>query len=346
MNEYFRTENTGLLEKLPSLLSCEQRKLALYSKDIYFREAWWDLCEKWGEPFRIEQKFWRLAPIIFKPEAVLSGQIRMGLDLIAGLPLKPIFARAVRYDRHKIRAAWQYQINKATPERLSAMDAILQASEAVYVLLIAEEEFAMDVPAIVEICDLKGPAAPKDRRDFHLRSKFDLQDNLVNFFHSVDEPADVIREIGVLFDSKERRAMLDRVESEESCFDELVVLVNQVLARNPKSDLDLSNAVARVMEQVDIHFQRRKASQPAEDRGIRSDLERIANGARGVWPQLSTKLKNEGVSYDPLDGVTIACLSTVMHIEGERAILSSNNIEAWQEADKRQEIRRLNLEFY
>ena len=309
---------------ISEFLTSSRKKRDLFCKDIYFREGWKHLEEKWPSENERESKLWRMVPVIFKPEAVLSRNISCGLELIQDLPLVPVFSSSVRYNRHSIRAAWQYQINKATSERLEAMDLLLQAAEGFYVLFLVQGD-NLSRPAIVDFNEVKGPADPREREGKHFRKRIPgVQDNLVNYFHSVDEPADIVREIAVLFSESDRRKLLDSVDCGVDISENLPNVVDSIYSRNCFNDFNLDESIFHVENAVEVGLRGVGGNRGCElERYFRECFIRLREGERGLWLEIKSRIDELGIQINYQDHVTISCLTTVMHREGEKAILPS-----------------------
>ena len=75
-------------------------KRELYAVDPYYREGWEDMLEAWGDSALCARRLKRIAPIIFRPDAVVTRSIPRALALLSERGFTPIAARRFRYNRH------------------------------------------------------------------------------------------------------------------------------------------------------------------------------------------------------------------------------------------------------
>ena len=113
-----------------------------------------------------------------------------------------MFGARLRFDRHAIRGLWRYQWNMATPQRQALQEQIMTSFDSL--LVIVRRSSPIRVPTTVYLTDLKGPSLPADRKPEHLRTVLNSTNPVLNFVHTADEPADVIRELGIYFDAGQR----------------------------------------------------------------------------------------------------------------------------------------------
>jgi len=120
----------------------------------------------------------------------------------------------LRFERHSIHALWRYQWNMATPQRRALQEQIMTCFDSL--VIVVRMARPIRVPTTVYLTDLKGPSLPADRKPEHLRTLLDSSNAILNFVHTADEPADVIRELGIYLDTAQRaaclRALLGRAE--------------------------------------------------------------------------------------------------------------------------------------
>ena len=160
------------------------------------------------------------------------------MSVLAEFGVRPVSAFLFLFDRLKIRDIWRYELNIATYDRYPAVDALLCRYHSLFVLVEWERNHprASDLPSFVT--GIKGPSQLERRRPHHLRSRIDARDGMLNHIHTPDEPIDIIREIGVLFDKPVRQELLTyirRPHSNEAC--DLSTKIEQFYASVPEHDL-------------------------------------------------------------------------------------------------------------
>ncbi|MFJ9556044.1 hypothetical protein ACIRPH_19675 [Nocardiopsis sp. NPDC101807] len=85
---------------------------------------------------------------------------------------------------------------------------MMHTADESMLLLLRDTAYDGVVPAAVRIADLKGSANPAARLPGQLRTRLEPPNPVINFVHVADEPADVVRELGILLDRPQRRRLL------------------------------------------------------------------------------------------------------------------------------------------
>ncbi len=202
------------VDVLPEL-SVLAEKVRRYREEVFFREAWLDLEAVAGE--RLRQLLNTHALILFKPDGLAAAAVEPALEILRGLRFRPVAGAVAQLDRHSTRWMWLYRFNVASVERVRLHDRINGAGPSLLVVL--RDELAAPsggVPATVRLTDCKGPSRPERRRPDQLRTRLGVDDRLLNFVHTSDEPADLVREIGILLAPPERRALAERILGPDS----------------------------------------------------------------------------------------------------------------------------------
>lgn len=96
----------------------------------------------------------------------------------------------------------------------------------------------------------KGPTLPRQRAAHHLRAGLGPPNRLLNFVHAADEPADVLREVGLLLDRPTRRVVIERMRSGRPALDELARLRDAVYRDDEPHDLLPAPALSRLVAVV------------------------------------------------------------------------------------------------
>lgn len=177
-------------------------KPALYSREPFFREAYHDFHGVLGG--ETEAMLLRHGIVMIKPEGLALGMTTAILDFYASNGFTVAAARPVTLTPLTWRAIWLYQVTLASLDRLAATDLVL-VGDALFLLLRAAEPLA--VPASVHLSELKGPAAKEDQPENCLRQVIQQPNRIFSLLHAADEPVDVVRECGVLFDPGARRRL-------------------------------------------------------------------------------------------------------------------------------------------
>jgi hypothetical protein len=103
-------------------------------------------------------------------------------------------------------------------------------------------------PASLRLAQRKGHSLPARRRPDDLRSVLRPPNQILNFVHVADEPADIVRELGIFFDRRERRALLAalRDRHRHDALARVAAAIAAVEAHQPAHDLDFAASLARL----------------------------------------------------------------------------------------------------
>ncbi|HET8956365.1 MAG TPA: nucleoside-diphosphate kinase [Solirubrobacterales bacterium] len=185
-------------------------KAQRYREEVFCREAWRDVEAAAGD--RARELLHRHGLILFKPDGIAAGVVGEALDILGELGFEPAAGAVVQLDRHSTRWLWLYRFNVASVERVWLHDRINCSGPSLLVALRDRRAVPGEtIPAAVRITDCKGPSRPERRRADQLRTRLGVDDRLLNFVHTSDEPADVVRELGILLTSSERRLLLRQI---------------------------------------------------------------------------------------------------------------------------------------
>lgn len=134
---------------------------------------------------------------LIRPDAIAYRKVPLVLEYYSRLGIRPFFFRPVQMTPGIVREVWRYQLNAASGERLILLDMLFSASPSILVLFTFRER-ALPVPCSVAMADAKGHAFPQHRLGWELRSHLGSANKIEVHFHTADEPADVIRDGGVI----------------------------------------------------------------------------------------------------------------------------------------------------
>ena len=183
-------------------------KLARYATDIAFREGMFDVAEAWGDG--LESLLRRVGFVLLKPESLLTRRVEETLRHLRALEFEPLAWRLVTLDRNVVRGIWRYELAAAPLPTLAAVDVVATSAPCLVVFLRDLEDGP--VPAATRLAAIKGSARGREQRPGQLRHLLKSPTLLLNFVHAPDSPADVVRELAVLFGASERAELLAEVE--------------------------------------------------------------------------------------------------------------------------------------
>jgi nucleoside diphosphate kinase len=198
----------NLADLLAPPLTTDPDRRRIYPDDVYFREVA-GLLDALA-PDRFARLAERSSFLMFKPEAVAGRRMERALGFLAGHGFEPLGALRVRIDPRTLRELWRYQINAIPLAAVRAVDMTLQSGESLVVALHdSRGPQETGLPAAVRLSSLKGSSSDFAANQGLLRGELECVSESLNFVHAPDEPADLLREIAVLFDRPRRAEPLE-----------------------------------------------------------------------------------------------------------------------------------------
>ncbi|WP_405709711.1 MULTISPECIES: hypothetical protein [unclassified Streptomyces] len=178
-------------------LTTYEDKARLYSAEPAFRESLHALADAGKLDSAALGSLVRTTSIgIFRPDAIAHGKIPDALAYFARLGIRPVHCTTTQVTGHAVREVWRYQLKPASGERIRLLDLLFEASPSILVVFAADTE--LPVPCSALMADSKGEANPDDREGWELRSHLDSPNRIEVYMHIADEPADVVRDGGIV----------------------------------------------------------------------------------------------------------------------------------------------------
>lgn len=301
-------------------LSLEPRKRSAYATDIYFRECWADLVDVLGESGT--QGLGALALLSFKPDGLIGRRMTPALEFLLRRGFVPVSVAAVRLTRHSMRALWHYNWDVYPADRL-ALATLMHSAADTLVLLLHDSEFDGAIPGSVRLASLKGPAAPEKRIEGQLREALRPPNAVVNFVHVADEPADLVRELGIFLGRAERRHHLAEIGERPSgdATPEVREAIAALESRYPAHDFDFERTVARLELEQGL----------CEAVGARL-RDAASGGPKIAWEDLRELIGSPGEDASVWDFICIASSVLVEERPGSPELLPSAAIGDWARA--------------
>ncbi|MEV5873790.1 hypothetical protein AB0L75_06055 [Streptomyces sp. NPDC052101] len=294
-------------------LTVSPTKSELFTEDLYFRECWSDAVDVLGAPHGAAAGTadggpapWAdgaraaadaLAPLgllSFKCDGMAARRAERTLRYLADQGFSVLASAPIRHNRHSMRELWRYNWHVYTTDRLALMTLMHSVTDSL-LLIVRDERPEPAVPGSVRLADLKGSADPEARGPEHLRTVLDPPNKIINFVHVADEPADLVREIGIFLDRPRRRALLAEVRKADAraATRRAAAEVARLQDRIPASDFDLEAALKRI--------------EPLTTPDALGRLHHAASGGtRLSWDELGTLLDPADPAVDVWDFVRIA----------------------------------------
>lgn len=273
--------------KVMASLSRDRRKADLFIDDSFFREGWADLSSLQCQPVAAFVR--PLALALFKPEALAGNKVGPALDWLAERGFFPVAFDVVPFAGPTIHALWRYQIRRNTIDKIRLYTRWIAQVPAMVVAF--RRAGLHDAPASVELSALKGPALVARRSGNDLRTFLGSPNSILNFLHSADEPADIVREIAILVPAARRRAFI------------------AALGANPEDP-----SVAQAARTAAKPIIPRLVDPAAAGKAIAERLRRVATPEASAAVAKIEKVLAGGVAFD-LYAFEIACLESVNDID-------------------------------
>lgn len=181
-------------EKKP--LSKDPKKINLYKMEIPYRISTCLAQMYW--PDQYENKVYKYAIAIIKPETVMLGKVSEVISIIDKAGFEIIFYSKRKLTAQQTYEMWKFGWENASTERILINQKLFSICDSI--ILILHCRFSAQMSACEILTDLKGDSCPEKRKPYQIRSQLHPLNYILNFIHTSDESADFLREIGILFD--------------------------------------------------------------------------------------------------------------------------------------------------
>ncbi|MFE4695772.1 nucleoside-diphosphate kinase [Streptomyces sp. NPDC056738] len=181
--------------------------------------------------------------VMFKPDAVVGRRVEPALAFLAAHGFEPLGALTVRVDARVCRELWRYQINAAPLAVIRAVDMILESGPPCLFVALRDtrDPDRTGTSAAERLAELKGSSKNRSVDGGSLRGALGCELMCLNFLHAPDDPADLIREVGVLLPRRREQALaLLAADVSPSRAAELVTLAGELYAIHPAHPLTRS----------------------------------------------------------------------------------------------------------
>jgi nucleoside diphosphate kinase len=299
-----------VLGPAPAFLSRLPAKLALYETDAYFRDGLEDLTAAAGDAAR--EFCHGHALLMLKPDAVVTRRLAPALRWVRANGFAITGATTVTMDRHSVRALWHYGLGAASRDRRDAADLYMTATDCLLVILARQDT---DEAATVVLNRVKGPADPADCHEGQLRHDLGGFNYQLNLVHAADEPADLVREVGVLCDHDTRMALYHDALAGRDATARAFALASRLESAAPAANLELDRTLADLA--------RRAEGAPA----MRSLLSRIRAGRSRDWRSLLRLADDRGIPVDRWQRIVLATHLLDPHLPGVTSLLPDASAE-------------------
>ncbi|MCO4313302.1 nucleoside-diphosphate kinase [Pectobacterium versatile] len=287
-----------------------------FSTETYFRESYFDGYQILGDQFL--NIITRTAVVVLKPEVFAARRAMDVIRLIEKYDFRIKLGLSVKYNRHKIRETWRYQYSEATIDRMCLVDHLYCLGDAL-VLFFEDTSREISMPASARLHKLKGASEERLRTAESLRSIIKIPNGVIRFFHIPDEPADIIREIGILFSNSERVSLYQSLkEKNPTNLENINILIDNLENQHPKYDFSLNKAWSNVLS---------FASGNVQKNNIYALKEKIESGDVTGWEDVYNLLSSMGCNiYDIL---SIASCAIKQDVDYEFHLIDGDALRGW-----------------
>lgn len=186
-------------------LTDSRAKRAAYLVDSFFRQAWSEAHHLGSEKSTIR----RCAGLLLKPEALATRQSSIILDRLDASGFQPIFLEPVEFDAQSVHAAWRYQLDKASDDRIRLRTVWRGGELGAYIALMHNKIPVTAPSAAAWLASLKGSPHPSKQSSGQLRAGLGAPNAMLNFLHTADDCADFVRELAIWLSPPKRRKLYD-----------------------------------------------------------------------------------------------------------------------------------------
>lgn len=141
------------------------------------------------------------ALLLIKPESFMFNKIDEILNLLIANEFQIIYYNIKQLTWLQCLELWKYQWPAASIERVFLSQTLMSYSESM-VLILKNSKYNKSFLSTY-LSSLKGSANETERKSNNFRSVLKPINRMLNYIHTSDEPADMIRELGILFDWEE-----------------------------------------------------------------------------------------------------------------------------------------------
>ena len=312
---------------LPGWLSCFPEKLRCYSADDAFIAGWNSFMELHGKGTRLREQIWNLGSVLLKADCTFRGNGLRGIRFIEQHGFHICAVRELSFSRRGVEDLWRYSLGRLSAERLELLQRLQTRCSSLY-MLVKSKAHVSRFPSSLQLTELKGQADPAIRHSASLRCVMgEPQSTFFNFVHTADEPADLVREVGLLFGEEERRSVI--LESALDARPDAEGAYEALQARSETSDLNFSCAVERLSSAV-----ARSVGLANQERAdCLDEVNRLPAAGYASWLKLREKLNLRGVVIREVDEIIIAAKLIPLKQAKPQQIFPSCEARHWERHD-------------
>lgn len=207
--------------RLHHALSISPKKLEIYRNDFYYEWSFAQARYILQDRFLFSMR--NTALLLIKPDAEMMNRIPLIIHLLDSNGYELLYGSRLRVTHTQTTELWKYQWSAATIDRIIVNEKLMGLGPSLLLLLKNRQHaVSSSLPLSAYLTEQKGAANEKLRTAEHFRTVLKPLNIILNYIHTADEPADVIREIGLLVGIADLAAVYTRILSESTIsFDSL-----------------------------------------------------------------------------------------------------------------------------
>jgi hypothetical protein len=306
-----------------SSLTRIEPKYSLYREETYFRESAADLYDTFGG--ESARAAYSVALLMVKPDGIAARKVAAVLEFLGDNDFTVLAVRRTSLAGAVWRELWRYQLNAATLDRLLVNEIVL-AGESL-LLLLRYDGSQRELPAAVLLSELKGPADVTRQKASCLRRRLAQPNRVFSLVHVANEPADVLRELGVLLSRQNREHVLAALRDGALPESDRAMLAEALEQdRRPAQDFDPCASADRISRAV--HEGAHLAQPPARE--VLAVMDQVRAGEPIQWRPFARALAAAGIAVQHWDLATVGASCITYDEPGRVKTIENVDPARWQ----------------
>jgi len=189
-------------DKLHGALSRFSKKADIYRQDFYYEMS--ISCALDILQDNVLPCLSNIALLIIKPDAEAMGRIPLIIQLLSSSGYEIAYMRELHITHTQTTELWKYQWSAASIDRIIVNEKLMEMGHS-FLLILKNRQYTASInhPLSAFLTKQKGSADAELRSAEHFRSVLKPLNIILNYIHTADEPADVVRELGILLSADE-----------------------------------------------------------------------------------------------------------------------------------------------
>jgi nucleoside diphosphate kinase len=334
-----------------SKLAPDPRTRDFFHTDTNFLEAADRIIAITGSEGAAQKWAWDHALFVVQPDTFARRHAGAVVDHIGKAGFDPVASRVIQMKELQLRELWWYQLNHLTTDFKDIFDLYMNIHPSLAVVARQDVGNTRRLPAAVRLTDVKGASNPANRHPDSLRAQFDILNVLLAYMHASDGPAEMLRELHVLWGTDgftelvqstldPKRLVRGKTDVERGKAD-VEANVARLTRHIPENPINFQESVDRVISGV------QKTNSPhRHDIVLTCERIRVARDDRensaytvddkvDLWHQLQDGVRRLGFRPDGIDPLDFAVIGSeiVPEIEpGREPAIKPWKVPQWQES--------------